>query len=81
MPGGFDPPEEYPNRIVTLASRLTALFIVPAYTGAILSIILIPTFEYPFKDIQEFVEDGSFQILYDEKTTPLKSYSQVKLII
>lgn len=76
--GGHDPPGEVTFRIMTMASRLSALFIVSAYTGAILSFILVPKFEYPFGNVKEFVEDGSYLLGYTIEASLIDTYSQVK---
>lgn len=75
--GSYDPPQKFPFLTLTISVRLAALFIVPAYTGTILSIILNPIAKVPFNDLKEFVEDGSFQLGYPYQSLSLDSYSQV----
>lgn len=53
-----------PYQIAITVVRTAALFLNPAYTGAIVSIILIPNINLPFQDVKGIVEDGSYKIGY-----------------
>lgn len=64
LTGGDDDPQNFSLRLVTIAMRIVALFIVPAYTGALLSFILTPSIKLPFENVQEFVEDGTYKAGY-----------------
>lgn len=62
---GSDDPEAKSIRLIIILTRLTALFIVPAYSAFLLSFILHPNVKLPFKDIKGFVQDGSYQFGFD----------------
>lgn len=64
--GGSETPKKTSFKIVSAATRLAALFLVPAYTGAILSFIMTPKIELPFMNVKEFVEDGAYKLGYIE---------------
>lgn len=51
-------------RLAIAATTITTLFIVPSYSGALASSILLPRFKLPFTDLEEFVKDGSYRIVY-----------------
>lgn len=55
-------------KIVIMATRIVALFIVPAYTGAILSFLVSPSIKMPFSDVEEFAKDGTFKIINRQVT-------------
>ena len=55
-------PTTFSIRIAIATIRLIALFVVPAYSAAILTSILLDNVKLPFSDIRGFVEDGSYQL-------------------
>ena len=57
--------------IVAMSTTIAAFFVVPAYTGAVSSSILIPNFKLPFKDLNGFVKDGSYLIGYTDSEIDL----------
>ena len=50
------------------ANRIVALFLVPAYSGAIMSFIVYPNIKLPFRDVRGLVEDGSYKMAYDARS-------------
>lgn len=76
--GGENPPQRISFRLLTTSTRLAALFIVPAYSGAILSFILHPVVKLPFNNVKEFVEDGSYQLGYPALMLNLFFLSRVR---
>lgn len=57
-----NPPKSVSIRLVMITVRFVALFIIPAYSGFLLTYILFQNIEFPFNDIKGLVEDGSYKI-------------------
>lgn len=67
--GGDKLPSHLSSHIIAISARIVSLFLVPAYSGAILSFILLPIIKLPFFDIKGLVEDGSYQIVYSNRSS------------
>lgn len=61
---GSESQESTYMRITIIATRIVALFIVPAYSAFLLSFILYPKVRLPFIDITTFIQDGSYKLAF-----------------
>lgn len=65
---GAGDPEIKSIRITIITTRFLALFIVPAYSAFLLTYLLQPNIQLPFKDMKGLVKDGSYKIGFSKKT-------------
>lgn len=54
---------EISSRILHLSFGVKTLFLLPAYTGAVVAFLMVLNPFYPFKSFNDFVNDGTYELI------------------
>lgn len=62
LSGIVDKKENFPTQLVLITNRIVPLFLVPAYSAAILSFLLVRKVKLPYDDVNDLAEDETIEL-------------------
>lgn len=62
LTAGSKPSRFASHRIATFSGRVLAVFIVPAFSASLMSVLLLKTPNAPFDDLEQFARDGTYKL-------------------